>query len=313
MRYSWTAGGSTTPAYELAKYTFTGQRSYTSDFGLLFYVSRMYDPLGRFNQADSVVPVQSQGVQAWDRYAYVSNNPILYVDPSGHGIDCGIGMGCVKDYSGASTLDNFLGMGWNERKHWLNDFTQENHLGNWFNDIEGAIEFMSTDKDFRKEGSIAEVMDAAVLQAINDGWRLYKRQNQIGGGGQGWVNFFILLDTKKLYANQEAVPQTQINIARLAAEQFGVDYSYGLVDVKAAINNADDFENIYFDVFKTSADKYREFGIKGSVFNFNLCSACAGQVDPRVMGPVLVDASRMLRPTAWFIYGQYLQSKHPPK
>ena len=46
--------------------------------------ARWYDPsLGRFAQADSIVPV-SQGTQAWDRYAYVNNNPIRYNDPTGH-------------------------------------------------------------------------------------------------------------------------------------------------------------------------------------------------------------------------------------
>lgn len=38
-----------------------------------------------FNQADIVVP-ESQGVQAFDRYAYVNNSPINYTDPSGHEI-----------------------------------------------------------------------------------------------------------------------------------------------------------------------------------------------------------------------------------
>jgi hypothetical protein len=30
-------------------------------------------------------------VQAWDRYAYVNNNPLRYNDPSGHSVDCAIG------------------------------------------------------------------------------------------------------------------------------------------------------------------------------------------------------------------------------
>ena len=54
-------------------------------FGLMFYNARWYDPaLGRFAQADSIIPKQSQGIQAWDRYAYVNNNPVLKNDPSGH-------------------------------------------------------------------------------------------------------------------------------------------------------------------------------------------------------------------------------------
>jgi hypothetical protein len=40
--------------------------------------------LGRWTQPDSIVPEASQGVQAWDRFAYVNNNPIRYNDPSGH-------------------------------------------------------------------------------------------------------------------------------------------------------------------------------------------------------------------------------------
>jgi hypothetical protein len=40
--------------------------------------------LGRFNQPDTVTPTSSQGSQAWDRLAYVNNNPILHNDPSGH-------------------------------------------------------------------------------------------------------------------------------------------------------------------------------------------------------------------------------------
>jgi hypothetical protein len=48
----------------------------------MFYNARWYDPaLGRFAQADSIVP---EGVQGYDRYAYVNNNPFTYVDPSGH-------------------------------------------------------------------------------------------------------------------------------------------------------------------------------------------------------------------------------------
>ena len=53
-----------------SNYTYTGQYSNVGDFGLMFYNARWYDPaLGRFAQADSVVP---GGVQGYDRYAYGS-------------------------------------------------------------------------------------------------------------------------------------------------------------------------------------------------------------------------------------------------
>jgi RHS repeat-associated protein len=75
------------------EYTFTGQMSYMDDpitsettegFGLMFYNARWYDPaIGRFTQADSIVPGAGNS-QAWDRYSYVFNNPLRYIDPSGH-------------------------------------------------------------------------------------------------------------------------------------------------------------------------------------------------------------------------------------
>jgi len=83
----------------LTNYTYTGQYSYVSDFGLMFYNARWYDPsLGRFAQADTIVP---SGVQGLDRYAYGLNNPSRYTDPSGHiPVDC-----YGTTYCGASNSD----------------------------------------------------------------------------------------------------------------------------------------------------------------------------------------------------------------
>jgi RHS repeat-associated protein len=64
-------------------FQFTGQRN-ESTLGLYFYNSRWFDPaLGRFIQADSMVP-NPLNSQSLDRYAYVLNNPTNNVDPSGH-------------------------------------------------------------------------------------------------------------------------------------------------------------------------------------------------------------------------------------
>ena len=47
-------------------------------------MARWYDPaLGRFAQADSIVPGAGNPM-AWDRYAGMMNNPVRFVDPSGH-------------------------------------------------------------------------------------------------------------------------------------------------------------------------------------------------------------------------------------
>jgi RHS repeat-associated protein len=107
-RYTWTSAPATTPAYKLPSYTFTGQYSYMDDpttaavtegFGLMFYNARWYAPyLNHFTQPDSIVPLDSQGTQAWDRYAFVNNNPVRYNDPTGHMITDG----CSGDREGCS-------------------------------------------------------------------------------------------------------------------------------------------------------------------------------------------------------------------
>ena len=111
VRATWTSSPTTTPTYKSPAYTYTGQYSYsipfgdmddpttsgvTEGFGLMFYNARWYDPtLGRFAQADTVIP---GGAQGYDRYAYANNTPLNYTDPSGHdpslnncdyaGVDC---------------------------------------------------------------------------------------------------------------------------------------------------------------------------------------------------------------------------------
>ena len=65
-------------------YKFTGQREEAS-LGIYFFNARWYDSsLGRFLSPDSIVPTSTQGTQAWDRYAFVNNNPVRYTDPTGH-------------------------------------------------------------------------------------------------------------------------------------------------------------------------------------------------------------------------------------
>lgn len=63
--------------------SYTGQK-YDVSTGLYYYKSRYYNPkLGRFIQPDSVLPDETD-LQSHNRYSYVSNNPLKYVDPSGH-------------------------------------------------------------------------------------------------------------------------------------------------------------------------------------------------------------------------------------
>jgi RHS repeat-associated protein len=60
----------------IPKFTFTDQEIEAN--GIMYYNARYYDPaLSRFLQADPVL-------DGLNRYAYVGNNPVKYVDPSGN-------------------------------------------------------------------------------------------------------------------------------------------------------------------------------------------------------------------------------------
>jgi YD repeat-containing protein len=108
IRYAWTDTSlSTTPAYKLTSYTYTGQFSYMDDpttpappdlrspspnpqveidmTTKVFIVDlgRVGEGLSRFSSADTIVPGVGTS-QAWDRYAYGMNNPLRYIDPTGH-------------------------------------------------------------------------------------------------------------------------------------------------------------------------------------------------------------------------------------
>jgi hypothetical protein len=61
----------------------------------MYYRARYYHPaLGRFVSADTIVP-EPGNPQSLNRYAYVLNNPLRYVDPSGHAVDPGGAAGGV--------------------------------------------------------------------------------------------------------------------------------------------------------------------------------------------------------------------------
>lgn len=62
------------------RYTSQGEEA---AIGLYFYKARWYDAeLRRFVQADTIVP-EPGNPQSLNRYSYVLNNPLRYIDPTG--------------------------------------------------------------------------------------------------------------------------------------------------------------------------------------------------------------------------------------
>jgi len=80
---------SANPAFAMS-HRFTGQ-ILDDETGLYFYESRYYDPeLGRFTQPDTIVP-DPDDPQTLNRYTYTLNNPLKYVDPTGHAVNAATG------------------------------------------------------------------------------------------------------------------------------------------------------------------------------------------------------------------------------
>ncbi len=69
-----------------SSYKFTDQEQ-DDGTGLYNYDARLYDPeIGQFIMADTIIPAPFNP-QSLNRYAYCLNNPLRYVDPTGHWFD----------------------------------------------------------------------------------------------------------------------------------------------------------------------------------------------------------------------------------
>jgi RHS repeat-associated protein len=70
---------------------FTGQREQSGLGSLYFFQARFYSPrVGRFLSADTLVPSPGNP-QSLSRYSYTYNNPLKFIDPTGHDADCSAG------------------------------------------------------------------------------------------------------------------------------------------------------------------------------------------------------------------------------
>jgi RHS repeat-associated protein len=90
---------------------YTGQRE-NMELGLYYYNARYYLPgLSRFLSADTIVP-DPQNPQQFNRYSYTLNNPLVFVDSTGH---------CVENYQDDADLLNQCIEGWNAISNYLSD------------------------------------------------------------------------------------------------------------------------------------------------------------------------------------------------
>jgi RHS repeat-associated protein len=108
-------GGLRSGSISLTDKKFTGQQDEGTPFGLYDYGARFYSTtLGRFLSADPV-GVNAGDPQMLDRYSYVRNNPLAYVDPSGLYllVACGWGQDC--EHGGIGKFRGFVTQYWKNR------------------------------------------------------------------------------------------------------------------------------------------------------------------------------------------------------
>ena len=115
-------------------YTFTGQKNDASS-ALMFYNARYYDAAsGRFVQPDSIVPNYFIP-QTMNRYAYARNNPLKYIDPTGHDVIIITGFKTDNDYNDPSSWEKWISAYASEAKYaewydkWAGKATEPNEYG----------------------------------------------------------------------------------------------------------------------------------------------------------------------------------------
>jgi RHS repeat-associated protein len=147
-------------------YGYTGQMR---EGDIYYYGARWYDPaIGRFMQADTIVPLQVQGTQAFDRYAYVNNNPLRYTDPSGHHIGVNYrmtdgsadGYPVIIDYM-LMRLEEDYGSLTNDYNAILETYGQYayNHPGLFFYEGANVIKTFLVNSDYGKPYDLKEALN----------------------------------------------------------------------------------------------------------------------------------------------------------
>ncbi len=146
-----------------SKYQYTGQYSNMSDFGLMFYNARWFDPaLARFSSADTIIPGAGNPA-AWDRYAGMLNNPMRYRDPSGHKT-------CVDDYCGTYNLNHDIKI--------LESLYGINFHGNgWTTELKLVVLFATMEIGHKIATAIHELSDSGVFHSIFGGINLTLKQD----------------------------------------------------------------------------------------------------------------------------------------
>ncbi len=177
---------------------FTGQRLDDST-GLMYYRARYYAAgLGRFVSADAIVP-GAGNPQSFNRYSYVLNNPLRYIDPTGHMWEDEIARAC-----GIDTAKVDWEKEWENLDYYRKWFLEDSAIWNMLHDFELG-DILKFEKDgFKLETMLVEQISSGkfVLWETQeyawmtlgelygaDSWALYKNGELEDGRTVGYGSY----------------------------------------------------------------------------------------------------------------------------
>ena len=154
-------------------FEFTGERRHGDLGGIYHMGARFYDPeIARWLSADSILP-DPHSPQKLNRYSYVTNSPLRYVDPSGHD-------GCETN---AAECDGWRGTAIN----WLNGAAYwVGHFDPWANLQSGVSSY----------GAMMNVMPwyiqapAGAIPGLGDGMDVLDTMSALQNGNYGEAAFY---------------------------------------------------------------------------------------------------------------------------
>jgi RHS repeat-associated protein len=205
--------------------TFTGHK-HNNDIGLIYMNARYYLPyINRFLSADTIIP-DPTNPQSFNRYSYVLNRPLNFTDPTGH---CEFGFD-ENDQEIITRFDCSLGefdaMSIEDREKWMRIFMRQiRGAENWFNSIEGIIEGF-VEYGLAESGSWLSIVDAAILQGIQDGYTMaagVSTYYSTHPGASLWSDFFIDLWAGR--SDSELI--SRWGIAETASTNYGIGVATG--------------------------------------------------------------------------------------
>ncbi len=153
----------------------------------------------------------------------MQNNPLLYVDPSGH---CGI----EKDKNGKEivgtldcTAEDIAGWSMEYRLRWFKLLTSVAGASQWFHNIEGILEvFDEHNLGETASGGADDWVswtDAGLLESIQNGYT-----GDTGGAAGKWNTFFRAVEARK----DDAILKQLWGQAEMAGTSYGSDLAEGM-------------------------------------------------------------------------------------